>query len=103
MGEFDPSRTYAIPKLKWALCDPHGAPISLHASPSAALGAWVLARKEIILDESSRQRLFRALLKARYSIRPANAWCRVQPHPLEKLAKEKSIVKAKAKAGRSRK
>lgn len=93
MAEFDSSRTYAIPRLTYALCNPYGQPLSLHGTIDLALGAWMQKRGQIILDAESRKRGFTYLLKEKYSIRPAHAWCRVGPDMILKLPKEKPNVK----------
>lgn len=99
MAEFDPSRTYAIRKLQYALVDPKGQPLSLHHSVDQALGVWVMKRGGIILDAASRKRYFDNMRKAKYSIRRAFAWCRVGPDQIEKLPKEKKSPHAKRVRG----
>ena len=96
MAEFDSSRTYALKSLQYALVNPSGQPLSLHGSIDLALGAWVQKRGGIILGAADRQRYFDALVKDKYSIRPAHAWCRVDADPVLKLPKEKQNVKQKA-------
>jgi hypothetical protein len=96
MAEYDPSRTYALAKLQWALVDPSGAPKSLHQEIELALAAWAKRRGGIILDEATRQAFFRAMTLAKWKICPAHAWCRVVPAPIVKLPRAKRSVLPKA-------
>jgi hypothetical protein len=102
MAEFDTDRTYALPRLVYALCNPAGQPLSLHGSVDIALGAWYQKRGGIIIDEKSRQRAFSFLLREKYSIRRAHAWCRVTSDIVLKLPKEKPNVKPQIKRKRPR-
>lgn len=84
MGEYDPSRTYALASLRYALCDPRGQPLSIHGSPDSALAAFV-KKRGLDIDPENRRAAFSMLLKHKYSIRGATAWCRVEPYQITKL------------------
>lgn len=80
-------KTHAIKKLTYALINPKGEPISLHTDLDQVVGYYAATRRpaDIILDEASRQRIFAALIRNRYTIRKCYAWVRIGTEAITKL------------------
>lgn len=86
-AELEDGKTYAIKKLQYALIDPQGVPVALHTSLDQVVGYYASTRRpaDIILDETSRQRIFAALLRNKYSIRKCYAWVRIASEAITEL------------------
>lgn len=85
------TRTHAIRRMQYALCNPDGVPISLHTEFDGALGSYAKSRRGILLDENSRRNYFDLMLRKRYSIRKCFAWVRVEKTSIVKLPPEKKV------------
>lgn len=70
-------KTFTSKLLKFCLCDNKGKPVMIAQTYDLCLGSYAEHIKQLILDEESRKRIWRNMVKHKWTIHRASIECTV--------------------------